>query len=208
MEIEILATITTMSQAMSFTHETDVGTDCLIVTHAKQSGVISAVTFDGNPLTEAVTQDRGGNWDSGIWYLLSPPIGSFLVVLTGTGDADHKAKGINLKGVIQSSPVRDTDGTPANAATSISSTVSSAVGDLCMDAFCLANSGVANWSMDAGQTLRNMHDTGNVPGQHAVSTEPGAASVTMGWSGSNAINDLTHCMASFIPAAAAGEGRR
>jgi hypothetical protein len=123
----------------------------------------------------------GGIYYTALLYLVAPTTGTntFDVVFGGSAVFDAGVAILTLTGVDQSAPL----GTAAIAngdSTTPSVTVSAATGDLIIDSLCIEHAGTL--SVGAGQTSRvnNVAAAGFI--KNAVSTEPGATSVTMSWS--------------------------
>lgn len=140
---------------------------------------VSSVTFGGTPLTLAVTT-AVGTTRSSIWYLVmgsSATGNSANVVVNYNATFMFDVTALALQGVDQAAPV---SGAVSNSAGSL--TVASAINDLVIDAIAGSGAGVA---VGAGQTLRANNNNLIFSGDPdtGTSTEPGAAFVSMDWTG-------------------------
>ena len=154
------------------------------VTYRGSGLSVSAVTYNGVGLTRIATDGPTSPAIQGdLWYLVNPATGANTVSVTFAGGTPTRvvAHSISFTGVDQATPI----GTAAHAngsSTTPSATVSSAAGELVVDALCW-NSNVATASVGAGQTQLD-NDTTSAGSQEtgeANSDEAGAASVTMSW---------------------------
>ena len=153
---------------------------------------ISDVQFDG--VSGTIQENIAGGGSQGrcaIAYRVFGSSGSsdsFDVDLTASGTFGQSGMTVvGYSGVDQSTPITDSDSGTHISTTSTSLTVTSAVGEMCVDAMVNAGSLTA-WDEDIGQTeLASPLNLDNT--LDAVlhrSEEAGAASVTMGWSGVSA----------------------
>lgn len=168
------------SKTMAFT--VPAGNNRLLVVTTGGGGnaaSVTSVTFGGTPLTQGVTTAIGTNRSS-IWYLVMGSSGTANaanVVVTYNATFMFDVTALALQGVDQATPV---SGATFNNAASIS--VASAVNDLVIDAIVGSGAGVA---VGAGQTLRANNNNLIFSGDPdtGTSTEPGAAIVSMDWTG-------------------------
>lgn len=144
---------------------------------------IASVELAGVNLTcsAAVTTAPDGFTKAQLWHLLAPSTGAGSVEVIATDSCGGIAAGaVSLTGVDQGTPL----GTVATATGSTGAPTVNAVGatdDLILDVISWDDTFSAA-SVGAGQTERwNCLVTTTVAG--AGSTEPGAASVTMSWTG-------------------------
>ncbi|MCA9248444.1 MAG: hypothetical protein KDA42_15060, partial [Planctomycetales bacterium] len=161
----------------------DAGSDRLIVVAINMSeetgGNATNVTFGGQSLTPG-PESLDGPDGAEIWYGV---LGDSSTATTGNVEVGFNAvltslvTAIAFDGVDQASPV--SGATTGNAA---ALTVASATGDMVIDAITTFRS--TQLTVGAGQTAQaNETTTVFDDAQGGVSTEPGAASVDMGWSG-------------------------
>ena len=168
--------------SISWSHTVSDGPDrILIVTTAINSnsgGVVSAVTFGGSLLTRKAVRNTSWAEEVQLWYMLSPPVGTYQVAV----DYTHTNYGIEARastytGVSQNKPFSDVATAGGSNAGPARSRLSSAAGELVIDA--LAYRSGAMMTADATQTERyNQSGTWNGAG---ASEKSGAASVTMSW---------------------------
>lgn len=174
--LQRLATVSTGNA--SFTHTTDAGTDLLIVC-VLESGTAdpTAITFNGVGLTKNLAATS--NYNATIWYLKSPPIGSY--TLSISAGASVTAEATNYAGS-QATPLRTGEkyGQGASALTSITLYPASAVGDIVISILGNPNN---DWVPGGGQTQLTSYQ-----GTYLIKTSyaPGAAgTTTMSWSGTS-----------------------
>lgn len=122
--------------------------------------------------------DPGGGYGADVWRIINPASGTPTVVITLTGPCEAWATGVEVEDVHQTTPVRPLSvQTAGGAANPLSVSVPSAVGDLVFD-FIAGDSG--SRTVGAGQTQYVNNSASDWQG---ASTEPGASTVTMSWSG-------------------------
>ena len=119
-----------------------------------------------------------------LYRLVNPEVGTFNVVIVphvSAGPNDLKGAVIrSYSGVDQTTP-DDTPVTDAGSDTSVSSVVSSATGDLVIDAACI--NGNPTITPGGSQTQRANVNQGGAGGtMHGASEQAGGASITMSWS--------------------------
>jgi hypothetical protein len=174
------------ASSKSFTHTVS-GTDrLLIVGISLESGDnskrVSNVTYKGQNLTrigEAVNSANDPRAD--VWMLVNPPTGSNTVTVTFYQKVKFNIGAISFTGVNQSNPVSSVI-TGKGLTGSPSVTVSSSTGDLVMDV--VASLKNPSYFHDGwGQTQRWKVNIAGSGKTGAASTQPGANSVIMSWSG-------------------------
>jgi len=140
---------------------------------------VSGITYNSVGLTKVCEQSFGTDTRTEIWSLVNPGAVTANVVVSFSGASGHgKVVGVTtFTGVDQTTPL----GTCSTSASG-SVTVSSAVGELVFDTVVSKDSAI---SVGGGQTQRwNLSRAGSGGTAYGGgSTEPGAASVTMSWSG-------------------------
>ena len=183
------------NRTFTFSHTTSAGADRYIVvglgcgavggTDANYS--FGGVTYGGVSLGQIVSR-VGANASNGgfvqLWGLVAPSTGANDVVVTYTNSTNSgvdvlMAGAITATNVSQSSPL----GTPASAtgsSTAATVNVSSATDELVLD---IVGTGTLVSTVGANQTQRWLQNVNfnSQCGNGAMSTEAGAASVTMSW---------------------------
>lgn len=137
-----------------------------------------AATYNSIPMTLIAFQSSGSSTTQvAMFYLLLPDTGTHQVSVTWTTSSAAVGGSMSFTGVKQSSPYR-TPETKNGGVTGdpFSVDVTSAVGELVVDVAAHANDGFV---AEAGQTARYNDFQTSIAG--GGSTEPGAASVNMGW---------------------------
>lgn len=166
---------------------------------------VTGVTYNG----VALTQIQSNGWDdagsfylrSYLWRLIAPATGANTVQVTLSAAPNTSIGGaVSVTGAHQTTPETGTAGTNNITGSAISTTLGSTVNDLCAD--CTVVWDGTGLVVDAGQTERWKESNADTV-WHGGSTEPGAASVTMGWTWTNANNFACHSMVSIAQAAAA-----
>lgn len=190
------------TSALTWTH-TPVGTPTLAVVGVALGNdsavVVTTVTYGGTLMTLIrndvdVTGIRAKTW---LYRLVSPPTGAQTVRVNLSISNRVVAGAITVRGSDTTTPISNHNGTRGNSA-SPSVSVTSAVGELVVDAVALDEGG--SWTAGAGQTER--WDRQQFPVSGAGSTEPGAASVTMSWT--NSVSNEWAISAASIKAAGGG----
>ena len=182
------ATETSGSQtSLTLSYTVSAGSNRLLVVTSGGGGntgmSVSSVKYNGVNMSSGSTSGSGPN--SGIWYLTlgtsaSPTTANVVITYNKTYLFNLTAS--SFQGVDQTTPV---SGATSNAAASL--VVASSTGDLVIDAINGSGSGQA---VGASQTLVALNSDivfGGDP-DCAASTEAGAASVTMDWTGFSGVN--------------------
>lgn len=140
-----------------------------------------------------------------VYRAVAPASGAQNVVFTAAGNMEHGAiEVVSLTGVDQTTPV-GTEATAEGSSTTPSVAVSSAAGELVVDAVG-GFSPAGSVAVGAGQTSRVENENwGGNDAAAGMSTEDGAASVTMSWTISSAPWSIVGVP--FKPAAAGGASR-
>lgn len=117
---------------------------------------------------------------------------TFVVTFGSSGDVSVMITLRSFSGVNQTTPVGSTVTSTAVAATSISRSVTSATGELVVDAVGVAGGSAVTLTVGSGQTQTSNGSSGwgspSLDNQYGTSYRDGAASVTMSWSVSEAKN--------------------
>lgn len=144
---------------------------------------VSSVTYGGAALARVTGLTPPDSADAGLvdmWYRLAPAEGTANIVVTlADVHAILLTGAVDFTGVDQTTPF----GTPATAtgtAATITVNISSATGELVVDAVKSFRTGNTALSPGANQT-EHVDINSGATDSHAVSTEAGAATVTMSW---------------------------
>jgi hypothetical protein len=172
--------------ANTFTVTHTTGTEnnrLMLVGISDKNKIVNSVTYGGTPLTMVGESISNGNAHMHLYYLVNPPSGTadIIVYLNANPDKGIVVGVTTFSNVDQNTPLGTfASATVKSAAASV--TVSSAAGELVYDVVSFRN---ATITVGSGQTaLYNINSGGEVKGGGA-STKPGAASVTMTWSGAS-----------------------
>ncbi|MBK8564660.1 MAG: cadherin-like domain-containing protein [Saprospiraceae bacterium] len=162
---------------------------------------VTSITFNGSALTKLGNISNPSQSRIEIWYLKSPPVGTFNV-LVNNSNSDNGVIGVMaFSGVNQTTPF-GTLATAQGSGTSASVAASSASGELVYGVACFNN-----WDADltpgSGQT-EYWDQTVNSSATGAGGTKAGAASVTMSWTSTSA--SYTIGAVSLKPAATVSPG--
>jgi hypothetical protein len=167
---------------LSWSHTTSGSDRILIVSFtAETTGCsVSSATYAGSPMTRI---DRINTVE--MWFILAPAIGTNTITLNLSGceggflvpSSDYAAGAHSYTGVSQSVPL-GTSAIASGTGTTASVNVSSATGELVVDAVGVRSSNAAP-VVGAGQTQR-YSNVSNLT-RNAGSSEPGATTVTMSW---------------------------
>ena len=187
--------LTTGAPSTTFAHTTTAGglnRLLIVAVHMNvvpnTAAVVSGVTYGGVAMTQAqAITDAGNDTRTEIWYLLNPLTGSNSVVVTGTNLSATATQGLasatSFTGVDQTTPGSIAYQNNGNSGTP-SSTLVSAAGELVVDYVTVRQAAVRT-ATGAGQTLRyEATSTAPITTDDVLalmSTEPGAASVTMSY---------------------------
>ena len=183
----------------SWTH-TPVGTPTAGVVFAFYRGntdgnsEVDGITWGGNAMTLAARIDNNGVTVGGsvdrwaeVWKISGPLGGAQTLAVDFNASTPRRTKyvSVSVTGSLSASAfgtaVADS---PAGSVTETDDiTLTSETDGLCVDGLMGGAAG-EDYTADGGQTERNDSDLsgGSSPGRGCVSTEPGAASVVMGWS--------------------------
>lgn len=196
------ADINTTATTLSFSHTVSSGTNiCLVVRIGYWSAAartVSGVTWNSVSLTQAAVADVSAGGDRAyIFYLDGPTPATANVVITWSGDNTKVggANALNLSDVHQTTPVGTSAKANGNSGTA-SVNVTSAAGELVVDAVTCDDSGGTTHTVGAGQTAQ--YDRSQSGEGAFGSSETGAASVTMSWTFSPS-RTWTTCAIPFKP---------
>ena len=190
--------------ATSFTvsHTTIGENRCLvaIVQANTQFAEPSTVTYDGTAMTKAQSIDGSGSGtiSVAVYYLVNPTVGAndFIVTATRSAGGNYVSGDaftinlINLTGIDQDNPVRNTGGTNSATSTSSSIGVTTVATDLVIDAIVVEDGPTV--TVGAGQTERY---TAGVSSDYTykISTEEATTTTTTmshSWSGSEPVRHI------------------
>jgi len=171
---------------LNFSHTTLAGSNrCLLVYVATDSGGVTAISYNGDAMTEVTSSIAMGGLF--LYRLVAPDEGSNLTVsVTLSGPPAHYVYGaVSYTGVDQTTPF----GTPATPTTANSSTpsitVTSASGELVINAVGFVSLNPAP-TMTPGTGTAELCETAIVDAiGGALGSEPGASSATVDWSKSD-----------------------
>jgi len=186
--------------AKSWSH-TCTGDDLMLIVgmafrHASTAPTSIAVTYNGVSMTEITTLNHLTYATCSMFYLANPATGANTIAATWTNVNAFAGGGISFTGA------GDTPGTEASTASSSGAStidVSSATDEMVVDA--IAYAGSTTPTVGADQTTRVGLGVGDKP-EVAMSTEAGAATVTMSWT--NTPDDVQAQIGVSIPEAASG----
>lgn len=183
----------TLATTTATLSHTPAGTNRLLVVCVgfEAGDTISSVTFGGTALTQRIRSSSSGG-TSELWSLVAPAASTAnVVVTTATSRPLLGVIATSLTGVNQATPHGTPVGANAFVPPNIATVdVTSATGELVLD--CVWDSCCSALTIGAGQTQRsNQYDPSTTGQTVATSTEPGAATVTMSWTGVDAQWALT-----------------
>jgi hypothetical protein len=172
--------------SLTFAHTVGVGSDRAIVAGMQVyespagSDCVSGVTYAAVALSELGRVTHATHAGVELWGLQAPATGANNVVISCSATTDELIGGsVSFTGVDQSTPF-GTAGTAApGAVTTITQDIASATDDMVIDAMGLYN---RTPSAGASQDVRVDNNNGGATQSLFMSTEPGAATVTMSWS--------------------------
>lgn len=178
-EVDAVTTSNSSSSSMTISHTVS-GTDRLLVVGISQGNVnapVASLTYGGTPLTLLGTESAGPPRIE-MWYLLSPPEGTADVEVTFSGTpTDGSVVGVmSLTNVKQTTPFGPFVSNAGNGTASVD--VGSEEGELVID--LIAKDNAVAPAVGSGQTQRWNNAFSN-SAFGALSTKPGAKTVTMGW---------------------------
>ena len=192
-------------------HTVEAGCTLLLATSNQSYGdvdnptaVSSSVDGAFTLLDSNITTPRAGPQ---LWYLVSPTVGAHTITFTETNSFYSVIASVSVLG----SAVASIFGTVAKAngsSTTPSVSVASATGELVIDVCTYRKaSGDLTATVDASQAqlVNASSGTGTTQGLGLISTEAGAASVTMSWTGT--VSNIWRTMGVSIKPAAASGGR-
>ncbi|HEY7634895.1 MAG TPA: hypothetical protein VH763_05100 [Gemmatimonadales bacterium] len=177
---------------MSWSHTVGTGTQRLLVVGVTVRNGLNlgvSVTYGGTGLTLLrSTRNSDNAVRAELWYLKNPASGTANVTVTLLGAAKMAGGAVSFSGVNQTTPIGAiaSDSSTGTGTTNPTTTVTSATGNLVIDAVAMEGS-AGTVTAGANQTQRWTNTTGSAGGEirGVGSTEPGAASVTMSWTKTN-----------------------
>jgi hypothetical protein len=172
---------------ITFSHTTTGANRLLIVGVAFDTATptVTSVTYAAVGMTQVFAQTVGSSGTVAMYRLVAPATGANNVVITLSASSVFLQGGaVSFTGVDQTTPL----GTPTSTSTFADPgtvDIASATGEVVIDA--LWSTCCATNTVGAGQTSRvNFNDVTTSGQSLCMSTEPGATTVTMSWSGSTA----------------------
>jgi hypothetical protein len=165
---------------------------------------VTNVTYAGVALTFIIAKDNvagGGNVWVEWWYAVSPTSGTNNFVVTLASNADARASVVPCTGVKQTSTILDSDSASSSNASSSSLTLDGETGGLLLDAITQESAG-SGQTVGGGQNLEWSLTT-NPNRDMLGSSEAGAASVVMSWTGLGSFIDWAHAAISIAAAPSA-----
>ena len=160
---------------LSWSHTVAAGSDrCLVIGYSDYGWITNAtnVTYNAVAATSVSTATNGNGPVASLWRLVAPDTGANTVSMDVTSQVTSSGGAVSYTGVDQTTPF-GTAATATGASTTPSVVVSSASGELVVDAL---SSGGNTPTAGAGQTSRIA-----LANFFGMSEEAGAASVTMSW---------------------------
>lgn len=153
------------------------------ISYYDSGDTISAVTYNGDALTEVPSSTvSNGQYSAALYSLIAPDTGSNTVSVTFTGSVfDFGAGAVSYTGADQVAPL-GTAATDTGTSTTPSVDVTSTTGEIVQDALAMIHSGTL--TVGASQTQRWNSTGGFGFIKYAGSTESGATTTTMSWSNS------------------------
>lgn len=162
-----------------------------------------SATYDGDALDSIDFSQNNASVKVQMFYLLSPSIGTFNVVVSNTDNIPIAARVITFIDAHTSTPY-GTAGKANGNGNDPSSTAPSAVGDIVIDAVGYAVGGTGTWTPGAGQTEDTFSSSPAVDirnrGSHETAT---STSTVMSWSNDGAATDWASLSVAIKGAAAA-----
>jgi hypothetical protein len=178
------------SSSFTWAHTVGSGSNRLLLVGVSlsqfNSASVTSVTYGGQGLTRAAFAVNSGQTRSEVWRLVAPPVGTANVVVSLSATERTVCGATSWANVDQATPL----GTAATASGNTTSgggnqpslAVSSAANQVVHDVLAVNSTNAV--TVGGGQTQRWSESTGfSVRVRGAASTEPGAASTTMSWSG-------------------------
>lgn len=164
--------------SLTFSHTVS-GADRLLIVGVQTNGSnVTGVTYAGVAMT-AVGQLTSGGVRVEMFRLIAPATGANSVVVSVAATTDIGAAASSYTGAHQTTPL-GAAATASGTGTEPTVNVVAAVDDLVIDATGMVN---AVLTAGPGQTQRANYSTGVDLLTGVMSTEPGAATVTMSWTG-------------------------
>ncbi len=177
--------VSAAASTMKWNHTTGSRDDRLLVVavylgQGSGATVVSSVKYGSTDMTYLRNDTNSGYIRTEFWYLVAPSAGRFEINVTLSASEVFGAGAASFSGVNQTSPIGDHDGVTANSNT-VSLSITSATDDMVIDV--LGALLITTLTEDSEQTKRWDSVAGSEPNTAAGagSTEPGAASVTVGW---------------------------
>jgi hypothetical protein len=169
-----------------------------------QSNVtVSAFTYGAESLTQVHREVHGSGFVVEMWRKIAPLSGLNSLSVTVSGSTNIVLGGVNFSGAHQVSPIGTPVASSGASADPFGNDVTGDANGLVLDC---ALSGLAI-TVGAGQSEHYNIDNGDASFNGMSSTEGGAGTITMNWTGGGA-DSFVHVAALVSPAAAAADDRR
>tara|TARA_R100000908_G_scaffold64962_1_gene50872 strand:+ start:2880 stop:5519 length:2640 start_codon:yes stop_codon:yes gene_type:complete len=182
------ASASTGASGYTISHTTVGENRCLVVVLQANAQFAdpSGITYDGTSLTKAgsVVGAGAGSTSVAVYYLANPTIGTNNIIISGwnkggsgnfSGGDVAIASAINLVGIDQDSPVRNTETTSVSPATSITDDITTVAGDLVIAALTVDDGP----TITAGANQTEIYDIiGSGDYSYNISTETATTTTT------------------------------
>lgn len=173
----------TVNTSLTVEHTCSGSNRCLyvcVVTYLGGGSATPTCTYDSVGMTQIGNTLFGTADDEEITFfrLVNPNTGANDIVASVSPSQELTVGAISFNGVDQTTPDNGAAGTTTNASTEITQDVSSEAGDLVLDCVGWYNQ---NITVGSGQTQQVLNNNGAGNDSVALSTQPGAGTVTMSW---------------------------
>lgn len=169
----------TPASSLTWSHVSS-GTDRLLTVEVstEQSRTITGITYNGVPLTQAVSKtNTPNNLRVETWYLVAPPVGTYSIIISMSGSSDISAFAQTSTQVNQSSPIGVTQVSGATSSSPNFSLVTSTNYSIIIDALATQSPGIS-YTAGSGQII-NGQWTSPIAQGISSSKESGAAPDTV-----------------------------
>ena len=150
---------------------------------SSQANTVSSITYDGVDLTKIRETVNAGDNIASLWYLVAPATGSnTITAIMNSSMLVSFGMAVSLTGVDQTNPIENDNGTTADAASSVSTTVTSKTDGAWIVDVVTKESAIGVLTVGSGQTQRqNTNGTSIDVGMSTVNGKSPAGDEAMDW---------------------------
>ena len=185
--IDNTSSATTNGQSLTFDHTIGSGSDrlltvCVGAEERNGSYDVTGITFNGAPMTKVIDNAVGSRDNAEIWYMLSPPVGTYTISINTTGASNLTAGAVSVTGAAQQAAEATNFSGTTSSITSIQTDITTVTDGAWIFDCIIADRNVGSFTEDSGQTERWEQAASSSHVASSTEVRAVAGSETLGWS--------------------------